>query len=273
MRAVWVAIPRRPRPTRRNGAALLQVGVDSGALLGRPVRDPPVNPHPPVNRPGMRGSRRHGDRGLSDSRPGDSRPGGSGRGRDPGLVRRSSAGPAVAAPRCHAVGRSGQRDHAAADARRPGAAGVYRLAGPVADARVAGGVPGRGRGAGLGAPRLPAAGDPAACDGPGPGGPARRGGALVGGRAEGAARHRLLHRRRGGQLRLRSASRGAGHQRPAGAGPAGERPRAAATQPVGGGAAAGRVAAAGAARGGRTMVGGGHGTRGADLHRRPAAVR
>ena len=36
-------------PTRREGAALLQVGADFGALLGRPVRDPPVNPHPPVN--------------------------------------------------------------------------------------------------------------------------------------------------------------------------------------------------------------------------------
>ena len=45
---------RRPPatlPTRRNGAALLQVEADFGALLGRPVRDPPVNPHLPVKSP------------------------------------------------------------------------------------------------------------------------------------------------------------------------------------------------------------------------------
>ena len=144
-----------------------------------------------------------------------------GPGGDPGLVRHSSAGPAVAPARGHPVGCPGQRDHAAADARRPGAAGVCGLAGPVADARVAGGVPGRGGGAGLGAARLPAAGDPPACDGAGPGGPARRGGPGVGGRAAGAARHRLLHGRRGGQLRVRAAARGAGHQRAEGAGPAG----------------------------------------------------
>src|SRR6185437_6297406 len=71
-----------------------------------------------------------------------------------------------------------------------------------------------------------------------------------------------------GQLRLRPAARGAGHERSAGAGAAGRRAALGRGLVVGfgGGAAAGRITAARPARGGGPLVGRGNGTGRAGVH-------
>ena len=94
------------------------------------------------------------------------------------------------------------------------------------------------------------------------------------GLGRGAARRcraSALHRGGRGQLRLRAAPRGAGHQRAPGAGPAGDAAsRCRPPQHLGGRAPAGRGAAAAERRGAPPLVGRGHGARRAGLHRGPA---
>ena len=84
-----------------------------------------------------------------------------------GLVRRPRARPAVAPSGDHGLGRPGQRGHAAADPRGAGAAGLRRLAGPMARAGRAGRRRPRRGGADVGAARLPPAGAAAARGGDG----------------------------------------------------------------------------------------------------------
>ena len=84
----------------------------------------------------------------------------------------------------------------------------------------------------------------------------------------------LLHRGRRGQLRVRAAPRGAGHQRAAGAGPPGHRRRTsrrAAHRPPRSRWPSRCCPTSAAA--GRALVGRGHGARRAGLHRGPARLR
>ena len=140
-----------------------------------------------------------------------------------GLVCAERAGPALAGAGRDAVGGAGQRDHAAADAGGPRAARVPQLDGQVAHPGRARGRAGRRGDQAMGQARLSAARAPAARDGDDPDRPARRECARRPGRAARAAGDRQLHRRGRGQLRLRPAARGAGHERSAGAGAAGRR--------------------------------------------------
>ena len=106
-------------------------------------------------------------------------------------------------------------DGSLADARRPG-----------------GGVDGR-RAAGVGPAGLPAARAAAAGVRARGRRAARRRGAVVGTRAAGPARGRLVHGGRGARVRLRAPVGGARHQRAPRAGPHGRRGRAARTEPDG----------------------------------------
>ena len=186
--------------TRRKGGALLQVGHRSRSAFGQTRAGSSGKPAParrqlPPARGDVRGSRRHGDCGPGDcprTASDSTVPGRSWTGTPPISGTCRGAGPG------HAVGRPGQRDHAAADARRPGAARSTRPGwpggrrprrwppSPAGDAVRAWGRLGYPRRA----IRLHATAQALV---------ERHGGEVprVGGRAAGAARHRLLHGRRG----------------------------------------------------------------------------
>ena len=127
----------------------------------------------------------------------------------------------------------------------------------------------------MGPARLPTARAPVARDGDDPRRPVRRECARRPGRAARAAGDRQLHRRGRGQLRLRPAARGAGHERSAGAGATGRRAALGRGLVVGfgGGAAAGRITAARRARGGGPLVGRCNGTGRAGVHGGQPALR
>src|ERR1022692_3391162 len=127
-------------------------------------------------------------------------------------------------------------------------------------------------GGAVGAPGMPAGRAPPARDITDPDATPRRRGSRVGGRAAGTARDRLLHGRRGSELRVRATASGPGHQRAPGARAPGQRPGTTGREPIGSRGAAGRVAAPGASRTGGPMVGGGHGTGRTGVHRRAAGL-
>jgi hypothetical protein len=138
---------------------------------------------------------------------------------DPVLVRPGRSGSALASAGRLAVGRAGQRGHAPADPRGPRRAGLPGLAHPLADSTRSCRGAGRGGGAGVGPPRLPAPRAAAARGGHGDLHPPRWSSSRRPRRPAGPAGHRRLHRRGGGILRLRPAPRRPRHECPAGAGP------------------------------------------------------
>src|ERR1022692_608927 len=106
------------------------------------------------------------------------------------------------------------------------------MARQVAYAGIAGCRLGWGRRASVGAPGIPTARAPPARDITDPDATPRRRGSGVRGRAAGPARDRLLHRRRGGELRLRATARGPGHQRAPGTRAPGQRPGTTGREPI-----------------------------------------
>jgi hypothetical protein len=125
----------------------------------------------------------------------------------------------VAAAGHQRVGRPGVGVHAAADAGVAGAPGLRGLARALAHARCAGSRAERRGGARVGTAGLPAPRAAPACVRRGDHRGARRRGPGHPGPTARAPGRRGLHRRCGGLLRLRAGARGAGHERPPGAGP------------------------------------------------------
>ncbi len=132
------------------------------------------------------------------------------------VVRAARPRSALAPPRSGRLGCHGERVHAPADPGEPSAPGLRTVDGPVAAPRRPGRRrPGRSRPR-LGPARLPAARAAAARGGAGNSGTPRRRRAQRARPVARAARDRGVHGRGRGLVRVRAASRGAGHERPQG---------------------------------------------------------